>query len=323
MNYKTRVLSVIAAICVIIFGGWYILFVSQKHEPTWRGITPGISRESDVLNRLGEPREKSVNPTMFTYIDEPNNDELKWHPHHKIVFKSGKVWLIIEDRVSENKENDLQLDDVISLYGPPDDVLWNTYDAVDRIFLYCSQGIFVKGSDTGILNIFYFSPVSRSDCIQEFKEYIAVDNPFPESNFYMVRDPWGFTLPTDVPNNIAGLWPRPDRELPLNAYKEYIQYRSPEYGVGVLIKLEPLARLGVDKSSYEYVLRKEAKLVIDGQVVDNDKLEILIVEANGHAEIRLSWLPELQVKTYNVKFEFFDAEHQINLSYEWKFSLVK
>ncbi len=184
---KKRSFSVLIFLCALVFAGFYLKAEIQKHAqtPTWRGITPGVSTQNEVLDVLGQPAEQTSEPSMFAYWEEDFR--------HEVYFRGDTVWLIRAVTGPDQKGNWPQADDFVELYGPPQAIFWSTWSSSGRIVPFCENGIFIEGNHSGIIASYYFEPMSLSKCVREFSDFIAAENPFPNSDMKMVRDPWGYT----------------------------------------------------------------------------------------------------------------------------------
>ena len=305
---------IVIFLCVVISGIYY-LAENHNQAPAWRRITPGESSQDDVLNALGQPDQFLTTISTWIYEDSPLNPILP-PVQHKVIFSDDVVWLIVTEVY------DLNIEDLITQYGTPEDVLWAHADPHTRQFLYCSQGVFASVQYTFVHHIYYFKPVSLSQCADEFDDYIAVNNPIANTDFKMMRDPWGYTLPADIPNSILNLWPRPDHELPLSAYNDYITYRAPEHGVGVWISLGVVSELGIDGFAYEELLKEQAVLELNGEKKSNDVLWVYsaapVFKPEDEALFELSWDTMLPPDSYTAKFTYIDHLDNIH-TYSWDF----
>lgn len=183
----------------------------QSDPPIWGGIIPGITSREEVIEILGEPFEvaerndcpgipncirysnlNQADLTYFVYEGEEIIPETLWM-HHMIFFVNHVVWLIIEDTTLVAEDDFPIVDRYIESFGTPKNVWWSTLNQAERIVLFCEFGIFLEGNQYGIGRVYYFQPMTAEDCVQQFSAFMAVEDPFPKTDFIMKRDPWGFT----------------------------------------------------------------------------------------------------------------------------------
>lgn len=324
MDKKIRIISVVCLLSALVIFGLYRLVEHYSQAPTWRGITPGKSTREDVIEALGEPKEILEDPTTFFYEDE-SLDPILFPARHEVIFKDNVVWLIISDQSPPDLEGRYPVvEDLIAQYGQPEDVLWARVNAHERVLLFCHKGVFAIGRSSAVFWISYFDPITTTKCIEQFDAYMAVNNPAPRTDFKMIRDPWGFTMPANLPDSILYIWPRPEHELPLSAYNDYITYRAPEHGVGVWISLGLASELGMDGLAYEGYIKERAVLLLNGQEIPNDVLWITSVaplfKPEDEARFMLSWDAALVPGAYEAKFTYKDHFKEKH-TYTWRFSI--
>ena len=327
MSIKARNLRLLALalLCILVLLGIRFLFTSQPVTPSWRGITPGKSTQEDVIRILGQPTEKFSAPSKFIYNDAPYGvGDYAYTPQQEILFKDEKVWLIIEDRFNGSQKDGKQASDIVKQYGTPEDVLWASVPSSSlRILLFCKQGLFVRGNSYFMNDFFYFVPVETQACIQEFPDYIAVLNPAPHSDDISARDPWGYSAPTDAPQNIKAVWPRPDRDLPLSAYNKYLERPTAESGVGVRLSTKSFIKYGTNFEAFDDFLRRNVSLYVDNQLIPNNEpnteYQWLYIWPSEISE--LHWVLHLKAGHHEARFEYTDDDGTTS-SYEWKFTLT-
>lgn len=133
--------------------------------PTWRGIVPGMSTETDVIRILGEPprQEKTGEYTIYMY---PSSGSLR-----AVALRHGKVELIRDELTWER-----YLDRVLERYGEPEKITWSpSIFQHTRLFVFARHGIAVIAqnqvppSRSIVFGTWYFEPMELS----QFEQTLA------------------------------------------------------------------------------------------------------------------------------------------------------
>jgi hypothetical protein len=169
-NKKIITLSALAILCIISIV-FIVALVSKNNslpQPTtsasitasWNGLTPGVSSQEDVTNKLGKP--KVVDGNTFSFNSQnPNND-------NQVVFEKGTANFFKEYVVPSEKRTS---DEITSKYGVAQNILYGP-DSVNGfyLFVYPSNGIAYIGSPNtkDVLEIWYFKPTTIDDFINQW-----------------------------------------------------------------------------------------------------------------------------------------------------------
>jgi hypothetical protein len=197
------IILVVSLIIGISFMSKDITLSDTTEAPIWRGIVPGRTTEQEMLNTLGSPDsivtcelvERITIQTVVNCIFGPLTYQYKdaqllngLIPTHKVRFKSGKVWVIIEDQVGYPE---ISVEEFVRQHGLPEKVTWSKLRPSLRAILFCDKGIMVQGGKY-VTEIYYFQPMSLDACLDKFKNEVATQNPFPDSDFLGPENPYNF-----------------------------------------------------------------------------------------------------------------------------------
>jgi hypothetical protein len=177
--------------------------LSNVLPSTWRGISPGKTDKQEMINILGQPDEiwacepvEKMNisalvncifgPRIYLYKDAQLPNGLT--PTHKIRFRSGTVWVVIEDQVGYPK---MSVEEFVERHGLPEKVTWSRLTPSQRAILFCDQGMIVQGGEY-VAEIYYFQPLPLDQCLYEFRSVVATEDPFPDSDYIGPENPYSF-----------------------------------------------------------------------------------------------------------------------------------
>jgi hypothetical protein len=311
--------------------------------PSWRGITPGQSTKDEVIELLGQPDE--IHPcedgeiqvgTMggmkencgdglllyryFEMVDLDSNTRIT--KKHQVYFQDETVTLIQELwPTRENSEDSLLIADYLDLHGLPEQVTWSScWFTRARALLYCQQGLIIHSDLLGAaVAVFYFEPMTTSECLQVFRTSIPEVNPELGTTVRIPKDPWVLTKPDDMPDYLFDVWPEPDGVMSMESYNIYLDpgYSRDHYGQGIGVYL---ASQGHGFEAPATNLSPEGiRLFVNGVEISNEELSIKCIEDNRHC--RLIWPIELTPGAYEAQFKIFDKDGELH-SYTWQFMLT-
>lgn len=201
------------------FGGVLIGWLTRPHflpnvpPPMWRGIVPGESTRGDVEATLGPPHRATrctdewtgsgvigdvrhmwtcvFHPLRYEYEDLPPDPRILAKTH-RIYFRAGTVWKIVEDVDGYPGEEPIPISHYIDRYGMPEKVVWSHHHGFFRSGLYCRQGMMVHAGHTRVGLVTYFLPMTTDSCIRAMSNEVTRE---PLSPFF---DPDAFDDPWDL-----------------------------------------------------------------------------------------------------------------------------
>jgi hypothetical protein len=319
----------------------------DNYDLSW--LIPGETSEGEVMERIGLPIEmyrcqdhlikwiryessSEVNIescdqpyAIYRYTQEYQNEKCQnpgMYLLHEIHFKDQQVSWIIIDQPHEPCAEGKKIKKIVEEIGKPEDVSWSWYGGNTRALLYCERGkIHHANSITGIQLTFLFEPMSTEQCKQEFLFYLPAVDPGLEYDDYGAKDPWGYTMPENLPEGIIQIWPQPDEEIPLWGYNKYIARNKWERGIGVHMNLLDLSETDPGSEIDIGTIRNASTLYVDGHKL-SDKVLTVDEDQFGRKTYRLYWVPELRAGFHRVRFEFEDGEGNI-IAYGWGFELTE
>jgi hypothetical protein len=194
---------------------FWFLFGSEEmpriaKAPSWRGITPGETTEQEVIQVMGQPDDIEhcrirldrwrwsrdiadcfSDPMTYKYNELLGPKLLT--ATHEIRFRSGRVWAIAESRWPYLNPDLISVEKFVENYGLPEKVTWSGLSPHYRAILFCQQGVMVQASRSGVIQVFYFTPMPLNKCLQVFRDEVATEKPFLDSDVVVgPADLWGF-----------------------------------------------------------------------------------------------------------------------------------
>jgi hypothetical protein len=164
-------------IALIIFAGVslfcmvFLVFSVKKGAPppaptpstlttaSWNTLTPGVSSQQDVINKLGKP--KSTNGRTLSFGSQnPNIDNQ--------VFIENGVASFFKEIVSPTEK--ITSDKITSEYGTAQNVLYGPDSASGfYLFVYPANGVAYLGNPNtkDVIEIWYFKPTTIDDFINK------------------------------------------------------------------------------------------------------------------------------------------------------------
>jgi len=170
---------------------------------SWRGITPGITNEAEVIEQFGKPEDitRQLNYTSFEYTDKFGwrrlNIWFEFRLGRQIVVGIHRAWP--DDEINENEP---ALRDIVSKYGVPEEVLWSTSREI-RYLIWHSEGLAVA------------SPVPRTTICADWE----ICKPYVTIYFEPMRTAMFTTLPWPR----TGLWWSDHDQSPIDARDKFPQ----------------------------------------------------------------------------------------------------
>jgi len=170
--------------------------------PTWRGITPGVTTEQQVVILLGQPARKEQ-VSEFTCFVYPSEIGVNAWPH-KVYLANGIVYRIKEN-VPISREKYISLSVFIERYGDPQKVTWAALWPQTRTFVFPEHGISVVADHVGepperyrVWQIDYFVPMSLESYMRIWGKFLPKENPDPRHDPYpedFYHTPWVTVTP--------------------------------------------------------------------------------------------------------------------------------
>lgn len=183
--------------------------------PSWRGVVPGKTKQWDVIAIMGKPDEihkchlgdltwdtpqilDRILPCfspILTYEYKEVRPPRRSPATHEIRFRFATVWTVVEDVWGSAMESSPDLlTRLVGDYGPPETVTFSRRSPYVRAFLFCNHGVMVHANEVYASEVFYFVPVSTRECLDEFKDDIATEDPFPNPPFPRTGNPWPWLI---------------------------------------------------------------------------------------------------------------------------------
>lgn len=190
------VLALITIAILIAFG----INLTNRPETSkgWRGIIPGQTTDREVVAMLGAPdkivmcmkwgkdlenpydfmagylyRPCSFAPLTYEYEDKRASNKAR-RTHH-IHFRDSVVWLVIENTYAYPFEYIPRKNSLISRFGLPEQEAWDRRNR-DKL-LYCRQGKIIGVNSLLVEGVFYFEPMTTTECLHEFRFYLTLTPP--------------------------------------------------------------------------------------------------------------------------------------------------
>jgi hypothetical protein len=303
-------------------------------------ITPGETTQEEIRRRLGDPvkdyicqegqitweglaslydvsKDCSQGYTIYQYEQQISEEiPYRYNLEHQIHFQEGIVWLFIEgiNTLGDQPENNL-----VKELGQPEDVTWSWFGGSTRAILYCEQGLMLHGNTIiGVKWLFHFEPIPYDQCLTDFEFWIPRIDPNVDTDMDVMKDPWGFTIPDDMPEGFIDIWPKPNSELLLEAYEKYIERERSERGIGVYVNPQQVYGVGTDINAD--IILGNTILKINGKEISN---EYLLIDDSSVTtnNIGLYWTPALESGSYTVDLEFIKMDGSL-ITYSWQFQLT-
>ena len=170
--------------------------------PTWRGITPGITTEQQLVALWGQPSRKEQLDGFIWYAYPTEYGGEAWP---NAAYLADGVVYRIEEAVPISREKYTSLSVFIERYGDPQKVTWAAVHPQTRTFVFPEHGISVVADHAGepperyrVWQIDYFVPMSLESYMRIWGQFLPKENPDPRHDPYpedFYHTPWVTVTP--------------------------------------------------------------------------------------------------------------------------------
>lgn len=178
-KFTAKKLSLLILILLALISTGYIYTQVSKNnifqgQANYNSIVPGKSTEEDVVDKFGDPANKSTNYSQTTLDYNSNNPNFR----NQFLVNNNKVDFI--KQIVATKDN-IHVKDITEKYGTPRYILYGpgSVGGFD-LYVYPDKGIaFIGELDSGIiLEIWYFKATTISDFVSKWApEYSYTQQP--------------------------------------------------------------------------------------------------------------------------------------------------
>ena len=156
--------------------------------PVWRGITPGVTTEQQLVALWGQPSRKEQ-IGEFTWYAYPTRHGGEAWPDAAYV-ADGIVQMATES-VDVSVKPYTSLSIFVARYGDPRKVTWTALLPQARTFVFPESGIAVVADHWGepperyrVWKIYYFVPMSLDSYMRIWGKLLPKENPYPAHDPY-------------------------------------------------------------------------------------------------------------------------------------------
>lgn len=154
-----------------------LVFVIQeltrsRPQNTWRGLTPGKTKVSELGKILGQPASERREEEKVIYQYQSGN---QFSPH-EVVTEKEEVVLIREEVFAEDKRT---LRDFQNRLGRQDVVLYGQHGIAAPLYLFAKAGVgvFANPKSGRLVEIWYFSPTTVQGFLSQFPSQFSTTIP--------------------------------------------------------------------------------------------------------------------------------------------------
>lgn len=146
---------------------------SKTTSPSWQGIKPGETQETELKEKLGQPIKESQEKEQ-NIIEYPSGYEFY---HHKVYTKNQTVALIKEQITYEQN---LNLETYITQYGKPPLIMYEKdLGATYPLNIFPEQGVAAAAhlSSDRVVEVWYFRPMRENEFLQSIGKELTLSPP--------------------------------------------------------------------------------------------------------------------------------------------------
>lgn len=173
-NKKIIILAVLILLTIAVVVIYYLTSQTSQNtepniqKPSFSSLEPGVSKEKEVEEKLGEPVESEDFGDLLLKKYKSYNE---YRPN-EVIYEDNTVKLIVEKIPSDST---LNMYDLINQYGKLNENILYGPLSVGGFYLYSKPEIglaFIANPNSGtVVEMWYFEPMSFS----EFRESYAKD----------------------------------------------------------------------------------------------------------------------------------------------------